>query len=79
MVYKSGRHLCLCLLCITADRVLRHDVLPGFITTLTFLHAAAAGQSMKRHLLSSYIHTVLSVVLAQFGMNGFARGMAGVI
>ncbi|KAL3143143.1 hypothetical protein ABBQ38_003412 [Trebouxia sp. C0009 RCD-2024] len=37
------------------------------------------GQSVRHHLLTSYFHTILSVVLAQFSGLGFPDGMEGVI
>ncbi|KAL3155310.1 hypothetical protein ABBQ38_010874 [Trebouxia sp. C0009 RCD-2024] len=37
------------------------------------------GQSVRHHLLTSYFHTILSVVLAQFGGLGFPDGMEGMI
>ena len=38
-----------------------------------------AGQSVDQHLLTSYHHAILSVVLAQFSFKGFADGMEGVV
>ncbi len=39
----------------------------------------AAGQSVRHHLLTNYMHAILSVVLAQFTGLGFLDGMEGVI
>lgn len=38
-----------------------------------------AGQSVRQHMLTNYIHAVLAVVLAQFTGLGFLDGMEGVI
>lgn len=37
------------------------------------------GQSVKHHLLSSYYHAILAVMLAEFSNKGFADGMAGIV
>ena len=38
-----------------------------------------AGQSVDHHFLTSYHHTILSIVLAQFSPTGFADGMEGML
>lgn len=38
-----------------------------------------AGQSVRHHLLTNYMHAILSVLLAQFTGLGFLDGMEGVI
>ncbi len=40
---------------------------------------SGAGQSVRHHLLTNYMHAILSVVLAQFTGLGFLDGMEGVI
>ncbi len=39
----------------------------------------AAGQSVRHHMLTNYMHAILSVVLAQYTGLGFLDGMEGVI
>ncbi|DBA74569.1 TPA: hypothetical protein ACH3X2_009444 [Trebouxia sp. C0005] len=43
------------------------------------LHASLAGQSMDKHLLSSYQYAIMAVILAQFTCKGFSDGMEGVV
>ena len=40
---------------------------------------SGAGQSVRHHMLTNYMHAILSVVLAQFTGLGFLDGMEGVI
>ncbi|KAA6429424.1 MAG: hypothetical protein FRX49_00818 [Trebouxia sp. A1-2] len=40
---------------------------------------SVGGQSVRHHLLTNYMHAILSVVLAQFTGLGFLDGMEGVI
>lgn len=48
-------------------------------TQLMTCGAMLVGQSVKHHLLSSYYHATLAVMLAQFSSRGFADGRAGVV
>ncbi len=38
-----------------------------------------AGQSVRHHMLTNYMHAILLVVLAQFTGLGFLDGMEGVV
>jgi len=38
-----------------------------------------AGQSVDKHLLSSYQYAIMAVILAQFTCKGFSDGMEGVV
>ena len=56
-----------------------HVHIENAISCASDVKQCASGQSVKHHLLSSYYHATLAVVLAQFSSKGFADGRAGVV
>lgn len=51
----------------------------GQLQTLKDTSTCCAARSWQHHLLASYYHATLAVILAQFSHKGFTDGMAGVI
>lgn len=56
-----------------------HGYIQNAASHVSNVNHCASGQSVKHHLLSSYYHATLAVVLAQFSSKGFADGRAGVV
>ncbi|KAL0026556.1 hypothetical protein WJX77_006522 [Trebouxia sp. C0004] len=52
-------------------------VSPSFMESS--VQQSTAGQSVEQHFLTSYHHSIMAVILAQFSRIGFSDGMEGVV